>query len=78
MEDDLANVNTSDETDPGQEFQYDYAGKISFAVTTLSDVIYSVLNESITNQSAGYATTLDSRMDEIQTTINNSGVFGWV
>jgi hypothetical protein len=56
----------------------DYAGKISIAVTTLSDVIYSVLNESITNQSAGYATTLNSRMDEIQTTINNSGVFEWV
>ncbi|KAJ6570421.1 hypothetical protein B0H10DRAFT_2353933 [Mycena sp. CBHHK59/15] len=55
----------------------DYAGKISTAVTTLSDVIYSSLNESITNQSAGYATTLNSRMDEIQTTIN-SGVFGWI
>ncbi|KAJ7886403.1 hypothetical protein B0H14DRAFT_2338270, partial [Mycena olivaceomarginata] len=55
----------------------DYAGKISIAVTTLSDVIYSSLNESITNQSASYATTLNSRMDEIQTTINRS-VFGWV
>ncbi|KAJ6603980.1 hypothetical protein B0H10DRAFT_2314498 [Mycena sp. CBHHK59/15] len=56
----------------------DYAGKISTAVTTLTaHVIYSSLNESITNQSAGYATTLNSRMDEIQTTIN-SGVFGWI
>ncbi|KAJ7922629.1 hypothetical protein B0H13DRAFT_1865646 [Mycena leptocephala] len=55
----------------------DYGGKISIAVTSISDVIHASLNESITSQSATYATTLNSHMDEIQTAING-GVFGWV
>ncbi|KAJ7805667.1 hypothetical protein B0H14DRAFT_2611145 [Mycena olivaceomarginata] len=55
----------------------DYGGKISTAVTSISDVIHASLNESITSQSAMYATTLNSHMDQIQTAING-GVFGWV
>ncbi|KAF7371861.1 Plasma membrane fusion protein PRM1 [Mycena venus] len=54
-----------------------YSGKIGITVTTISDVIYASLNESITSQSAAYAVSLNSHIDGIQSSVN-TGIFGWV
>ncbi|KAJ7755607.1 hypothetical protein B0H14DRAFT_3166404 [Mycena olivaceomarginata] len=55
----------------------DYSGKISMTVATISNVIFTSLNDSITSQSAEYASSLNSNIDGIQAAVNG-GVFGWV
>lgn len=47
------------------------------AVSDFSNVIATSINDSMYNQSALYANDINSRVDVIQSTINN-GVFGWV
>lgn len=47
------------------------------AVSDFSNVIAASINDSMFNQSALYANDINSRVDVIQSTINN-GVFGWV
>ncbi|KAJ7480382.1 hypothetical protein B0H11DRAFT_2233168 [Mycena galericulata] len=55
----------------------DYSGKISMTVATISNVIFTSLNDSITSQSVEYASSLNSNIDGIQAAVNG-GVFGWV
>ncbi|KAJ7865924.1 hypothetical protein B0H14DRAFT_3133302 [Mycena olivaceomarginata] len=50
---------------------------ISMTVATISNVIFTSLNDSITSQSAEYASSLNSNIDGIQAAVNG-GVFGWV
>ncbi|KAJ7932256.1 hypothetical protein B0H13DRAFT_1533794, partial [Mycena leptocephala] len=54
-----------------------YSGKISMTVTTISNVIFTSVNNSITIQSTEYASSLNSNIDGVQTALNG-GVFGWV
>ncbi|KAG6820285.1 hypothetical protein H0H93_002897 [Arthromyces matolae] len=47
------------------------------ATSDFSNTIFTAINGSMYNQSATYASDINSRVDTIQTTIND-GVFGWV
>lgn len=54
-----------------------YADRAAASATDFSNTIATSINASMYNQSAAYATDINSRVDVIQNTIN-SGVFGWV
>ena len=55
----------------------DFSGKVAATTTDLSTTIATALNASMFNQSATYANDINSRVDVIQSTIND-GLFGWV
>jgi hypothetical protein len=54
-----------------------YEGRAQSTVTDFNNLIATNINASMYNQSAFYANAVNTRVDDIQTTINN-GVFGWV
>ena len=54
-----------------------YQSRAQSTVSDFNDLIATNINASMYNQSAFYASAINTRVDDIQTTINN-GVFGWV
>ncbi|KAG6817485.1 hypothetical protein H0H87_008110 [Tephrocybe sp. NHM501043] len=54
-----------------------YQERSANATADFSNTIFTAVNSSMYNQSAAYANDVNTRVDTIQTTIND-GVFGWV
>lgn len=54
-----------------------YSAEAAASVQDLSNSIATQINGSMYNQSASYASQLNTRVDTVQSTINN-GLFGWV
>ncbi|KAF5385997.1 hypothetical protein D9615_002597 [Tricholomella constricta] len=54
-----------------------YKERSANTASDFSNTIFTAINESMYDQSAAYANDVNSRVDVIQTTINE-GVFGWV
>ena len=54
-----------------------FSDQVSAATTDFSSTIATAINASMFNQSAAYANDVNSRVDVIQTTIND-GLLGWV
>ncbi|KAK2464312.1 hypothetical protein APHAL10511_003769 [Amanita phalloides] len=54
-----------------------FSNRVSSATTDFSHTIATAINASMYNQSATYANDVNSRVDVIQTTIND-GLFSWV
>lgn len=56
---------------------HEYSQRASASTADFSNAIASSINASMYNQSAAYATEVNSRIAEIQSTVND-GLFGWV
>ncbi|EIM91201.1 uncharacterized protein STEHIDRAFT_165567 [Stereum hirsutum FP-91666 SS1] len=54
-----------------------YQARSAAAVSDFSNTVATSVNQSMYNQSASYANDINSRVDAIQTSIND-GLFGWV
>ncbi|KAI6040232.1 hypothetical protein EDC04DRAFT_1525208 [Pisolithus marmoratus] len=54
-----------------------YSAEAAASVQDLSNSIATQINGSMYNQSASYASQLNSRVDTVQSSVNN-GLFGWV
>jgi hypothetical protein len=54
-----------------------YHDRATAAATDLSGNIFTSLNQSMFNQSASYANSINSHIDDVQSTVND-GLLGWV
>ena len=54
-----------------------YAAQATASVQDLSNIIVAQMNNSMYNQSAAYASGINTQVETVQSTINN-GLFGWV
>ncbi|KAF8629427.1 hypothetical protein AX15_003474 [Amanita polypyramis BW_CC] len=54
-----------------------FSGRVTTATADFSNTIATAINASMYNQSATYANDVNTRVEVIQSTINN-GLFGWV
>ena len=54
-----------------------FQDRASAAATDLSGNIFTSLNQSMYNQSASYANSINAHIDNVQSTVNN-GMLGWV